>query len=289
MQSRDSGVAPAVTTAVFPLAGRGTRLLPLTRAVPKELLPVGARPMVEHAVLEAACSGIQRVVLVLGPGKGALADHFAPVQSATRRCAPEAAFDGLDYINTRVEVVSVMQPDSRGLGSAVLAARPIVGSDPFAVILADDLIDHPKPALGQMLAARSSLASSAGLVAVMEVPRAHTVRYGVCAGVAESARMLRVSHLVEKPQPEHAPSTTAIVGRYVLPASVFQALEHTRPGVDGEVQLTDALAHLAAAGELVAYRFEGQRFDAGSVDGWQAASAHFARHDPLRSWSADAC
>jgi len=276
-----------VTTAVLPLAGLGTRLLPLTRAVPKELLPVGARPMVESAVLEAVFSGIQRVVLVLGPGKGALADHFAPVSAGTRSTGPVGAFAGLDHIGSKVEVVSVMQPDSRGLGSAVLAARPIVGNAPFAVILADDLIDCPTPALQQMLDVHGE-GGGAGVVAVMDVPRADTGRYGVCAGTEVSERCMRVQALVEKPEPANAPSTTAIVGRYVLPPSVFDALSHTAPGVDGEVQLTDALAHLAHDGSLIAYRFRGQRFDAGTLPGYQQASAHFAAHDLLRTWSAGA-
>lgn len=288
MHPRPRSVSPPpgpVTTAVLPLAGRGTRLLPLTRAVPKELLPVGARPMVEHAVLEAVFSGIERVVLVLGPGKGALADHFAPDLDRLRTHGPPGAFAGLDQIRAHVEVVSVMQPDSRGLGSAVLAARPIVGDAPFAVLLADDLIDHPTPVLRQLLTAHAQAPAPSGVVAVMDVPRTETRRYGVCAGTWADPRHLHVERLVEKPAPQDAPSTTAIVGRYVLPPSVFTALESTRPGVDGEVQLTDALSVLAASGGLRALRFAGQRFDAGSVPGWQAATAHFATHDPLATWS----
>ena len=278
----------SVTTAVLPLAGRGTRLLPLTRAVPKELLPVGGRPMVENAVLEAVFSGIQRVVLVLGPGKGALADHFAPDFADLRSEAPAGAFDGLDRIWSGVEVISVMQPDSRGLGSAVLASQPVVGDAPFAVILADDLIDHPTPVLSQMLEVHAGLSSEQGIVAVMDVPREDTVRYGVCAGRWDSPQNMRVQQLVEKPHPSRAPSTTAIVGRYVLPNRIFAALEQTRPGVDGEVQLTDALRTLTDANDLLAFRFAGQRFDAGTVAGWQAASAHFAQNDLLRRWSSTA-
>ena len=284
VQQESRPVSP-VTTAVLPLAGRGTRLLPLTRAVPKELLPVGGRPMVESAVLEAAFSGIQRVVLVLGPGKGALADHFSPELAELRRLAPPDAFEGLDRIWSNVEVVSVMQPDSRGLGSAVLAAQPIIGDAPFAVLLADDLIDHSTPALAQMLAVHARLPPTSGVVSVMDVPRHDTARYGVCAGDWVTPREMTVTHLVEKPEPEDAPSTTAIVGRYVLPRSVFDALRQTRPGVDGEVQLTDALRHLTDSGDLIAFRFEGQRFDAGTVPGWQVASAHFAKQDLLQRWT----
>ncbi|HCH66377.1 MAG TPA: hypothetical protein DFR83_26475 [Deltaproteobacteria bacterium] len=282
---REHNHASSVTTAVLPLAGRGTRLLPLTRAVPKELLPVGGRPMVESAVLEAVFSGIQRVVLVLGPGKGALADHFSPELADLRSQAPPHAFDGLDHIWSKVEVISVMQPDSRGLGSAVLAAQPVIGDAPFAVILADDLIDHPQPVLAQMLEVHAGLSPGKGVVAVMNVPRADTARYGVCAGSWQNQQCMRVRKLVEKPNPSTAPSTTAIVGRYVLPGSIFDALAHTRPGVDGEVQLTDALCNLTEADGLLAFRFAGRRFDAGTVAGWQAASTHFAHHDLLQRWT----
>ncbi len=271
-----------VRTAVLPVAGLGTRFLPVTKAVPKEMLPLGDRPCIEYVVAEAVSAGIERIVFVSSRGKDALVDYFD--RSPALEAHLEANNKGellaeVRRIARMAEVVTVRQGEALGLGHAVLTAAPAVGDEPFAVLLGDDVVDSAVPAIGQLIAARAETGAEA-VVALMEVPHEHTRRYGVCAGAWESPSRMRVRAMVEKPEPEVAPSDFAIVGRYVLPSRIFSILRSTPRGRGGEVQLTDAIAVLAAEGVVLGQVFDGQRFDTGDVLGLLRASLHFSRKRP---------
>lgn len=273
-------MSQAVRTAVLPVAGFGTRFLPVTKAVPKELLPIVDRPCVEYAVVEAVAAGIERVVMVTTHGKEALADYFDANPELERHLEEQGKDELLDQVRRitgLVDVVTVRQRDARGLGLAVLSAQSAVGDEPFAVLLADDVIDAASPAIGQVMA---GCEPGQAAVALMEVPREQTGRYGVCAGSWRAPGRMDVRAMIEKPDPATAPSTQAIVGRYVLPPDIFDILARTPRGRAGEVQLTDALAELAAQGRVTGVVFQGRRFDAGSVLGWLEANLHYAALRP---------
>ncbi|MBL8614025.1 MAG: UTP--glucose-1-phosphate uridylyltransferase [Deltaproteobacteria bacterium] len=273
---------PAVRTAVMPVAGLGTRFLPVTKAVPKEMLPIGDRPCIEYVVAEAVAAGIERIVFVSSRGKDALVDYFdrSPALEAHLREAGKVdLLAEVLRVAKMAEVVSVRQGEALGLGHAVLTAAPAVGNEPFAVLLGDDVVDAQVPAIGQLIAAGAASGAEA-VVALMEVPRADTRRYGVCAGTFEQPGRMRVRAMVEKPEPEVAPSNFAIVGRYVLPARIFEVLRHTPRGRGGEIQLTDAIAVLAAEGAVIGEVFAGQRFDTGDLLGLLRASLHFSAKRP---------
>ncbi|NOY24913.1 MAG: UTP--glucose-1-phosphate uridylyltransferase [Oligoflexia bacterium] len=264
-------------TAVLPVAGFGTRFLPITKAVPKELLPLLDRPLVDYAVAEAAAAGIERVVMVTSHGKDALPDYFAVNPDLERHLEERGKLDLLERMHALsdlVDVVTVRQRDTRGLGHAVLSARAAVGDEAFAVLLADDVIDAPRPVIAQLMDAFSP---GRAVVALMDVPRPQTARYGVCAGQWLSPGRLDVQSMVEKPAPADAPSTLAIVGRYILPPEIFDLLEQTPPGAGNEYQLTDAMA---ALGSVTGVVYQGRRFDAGSLPGWLAANLYYARKRP---------
>jgi UTP--glucose-1-phosphate uridylyltransferase len=270
----------AVRTAVLPVAGFGTRFLPVTKAVPKELLPIVDRPCIEYAVVEAVEAGIERVVMVTTHGKEALADYFDANPELERHLEEQGKDELLRQVRSitgLVDVVTVRQRDARGLGLAVLSARAAVGEEPFAVLLADDVIDAPRPVIGQLM---EGCLEGQAAVALMEVPPAQTARYGVCGGAFRAPGRMDVRQMIEKPEPDKAPSNMAIIGRYILPADIFDILEATPAGKNGEVQLTDALAVLAGQGRVTGVVFEGRRFDAGSVPGWLQANLHFAARRP---------
>lgn len=272
----------AVRTAVMPVAGLGTRFLPVTKAVPKEMLPIGDRPCIEYVVAEAVAAGIERIVFVSSRGKDALVDYFdrSPALEANLRETGKAdLLAEVLRVAKMAEVVSVRQGEALGLGHAVLTAAPAVGNEPFAVLLGDDVVDAARPAIGQLIAAGAESGAEA-VVALMEVPQAETRRYGVCAGQFEQPGRMRVRAMVEKPEPAVAPSNFAIVGRYVLPARIFDVLRSTPRGRGGEIQLTDAIAVLAAEGGVIGQVFEGQRFDTGDLLGLLRASLHFSAKRP---------
>lgn len=280
----------SIDVVVLPVAGLGTRFLPATKAVPKEMLPIVDVPLVQLAVEEAARAGIREVVLVTSAAKRAIEDHFDRAWELEHLLAAR----GKDALLAQVRqvlppgmtVTAVRQPQALGLGHAVLCARPVVGDRDFAVMLPDDLIDAPAPGcLADMVALRAR--SGAYSVAVEEVPREKTDRYGVVSLAGE-----RISAVVEKPRPEVAPSTLAIVGRYVLPAAIFDVLAHAAPGAGGEIQLTDAIAALLAGTDFRPHRFAGVRYDCGSKLGHLQANLAFALRDaelagPLRAWLRD--
>lgn len=267
--------------AVLPAAGLGTRFLPVTKAVPKEMLPLLDRPCIEYVVAEAVEAGLTDIVLVTARGKGAMEDYFdrSPTLEATLEAAGKSALLAeVRRVARLATVVTVRQQEQRGLGHAVLAAAPAVGNEPFAVLLGDDIIDAPRPAIGQLAAVHAE--HGGAVVALQEVPWADTKRYGICAGEMESPAVMRVRAMVEKPAPENAPSNLSIVGRYVLPGEIFDILRTTQPGAGGEIQLTDAIAVLAARGDTRGLLFEGRRFDTGNPLGLLEATLHYALQRP---------
>jgi UTP--glucose-1-phosphate uridylyltransferase len=255
-----------VKTAVIPVAGKGTRFLPVTRAVAKELLPLVDTPIIQLIVTEAVRSGIEKIILVTSHGKASIEDYFD-------------AEEARDFLGD-VRVVSIRQESPRGLGHAVWSARPLLDPDePFAVLLGDDVIDSDPPCLKQLISEFDRLGGNP-IVGVMEVPKEETSKYGIVAGEQESARTIKVSRLVEKPSPEKAPSRFAIPGRYILTPEILDILEKASPTVGGEIQLTDALQELARRRPFYAHQFKGQRFDAGDRFGYLEANIHYALKRP---------
>ena len=273
-----------VRKAIFPVGGLGLRFLPATKAVPKEMLPVVDKPLIQYAVEEAQAAGIEQFIFVTGRGKSAIEDHFDYAYELHDTLARRGRTGALDAIAPLVPTpgrfVYVRQPEPLGLGHAVWCARHLVGDEPVAVLLPDDLILAATPCLKQMTDAFARVGGN--LVAVMDVPREHTRRYGVLRVGREDGRLVEVEGLVEKPEPEHAPSTLSIIGRYILQPEIFALLEDQRPGAGGEVQLTDALARVMAVSPLRGYRFEGTRFDGGDKAGlFEAGLAYALRHEAL--------
>jgi UTP--glucose-1-phosphate uridylyltransferase len=270
---------------VFPVAGLGTRFLPATKVVAKEMLPVLDRPLIQYAVDEAVDAGADTLVFVTNRYKHAIADYFDKAYELEAKLA-EAGKDALlalvqGTLPKHVRCVFVTQPEALGLGHAVLCAKPVVGDEPFGVILPDDLIWTGKGAgaLRQM-AELSAAREDAGVIAVEEVPREDTNKYGIVDAEHVDGRAAKVRLVVEKPKPEVAPSNLAIVGRYVLPGRIFELLEKTKPGAGGEIQLTDAIETALSEKAVYAYRFEGTRFDCGNKLGLVKATLHMALEDP---------
>lgn len=264
--------------AVLPVGGLGTRFLPATKAVPKELLPVVDKPLVEYAVEEALAAGIETVVLVTGRGKSAIEDHFdravelEAVLEGRGKAAELARVEGAVPEPGRLLVTRQQRP--LGLGHAVWCARALVGDEPFAVVLPDDLVQADTPCLKQMVEAHREVGGN--MVAVAEVPRAHTDRYGILEVGEDDGRLAEIAGLVEKPRPEEAPSTLGIIGRYILLPDVFDALARTGQGAGGEIQLTDAMAGLIGRAPFHGFRFAGRRYDCGDRVGFLEANVAYA-------------
>ena len=271
----------AVRSVLVPAAGLGTRMLPATKAVPKELLALVDRPIIQYGVEEAVRSGVRRVVLVTNPGNTLTASHFAPAPELEAELGARGKPDLLAAVRALTalaDVTCVHQPRPLGLGHAVLCGRDAVGDAPFAVLLPDDVIDAEPPALRQML---DVFAERGGPVLLVErVPRAAVHRYGIVAAEPLGAGVFRVTDLVEKPSAADAPSDLAILGRYVLTPDVFDALESTDRGAGGEIQLTDGLRHLLRTRPIHACALNGTRLDAGDRNGFLKATIHFAAKQP---------
>lgn len=268
-----------IRTAVFPVAGLGTRFLPATKTVPKEMLPIIDRPLIQYAVDEAVEAGCETLVFVTNRYKHAVADYFDKAYELEQKLERAGKFEQLELIRSTipkdVRAVFVTQAEALGLGHAVLCAKPVVGDEPFAVLLPDDLIWNRGPgALSQMADAAES--SGGSVVAVQDVPREKTASYGIVATEEFSDRQGRINGIVEKPEPKDAPSTLAVVGRYVLTPRIFELLESTEPGAGGEIQLTDAIARLLQEQQVDAYRFRGTRFDCGTHIGLVEATIRYA-------------
>jgi len=268
---------------VFPVAGLGTRFLPATKVVAKEMLPVLDRPLIQYAVDEAVDAGADTLIFVTNRYKHAIADYFDKAYELETKLAEAGKKELLALVQgtlpRNVRCVFVTQPEALGLGHAVLCAKPVVGDEPFGVILADDLIwtGGGPGALRQM--AELSAKENAGVIAVEEVPHEQTDKYGIVDATPISDRAAKIKLVVEKPKPAVAPSNLAIVGRYVLPGRIFELLEKTKPGAGGEIQLTDAIETLLSEQSVYAYRFSGTRFDCGNKLGLVKATLHMALQD----------
>ena len=271
-----------IRKAVFPVAGMGTRFLPATKTIPKEMLPLVDRPLIQYAVDEARAAGIEEFIFVTAAGKGALEDYFDTAAALEQRLTANGKTSALAALEgTRMAegaLSFVRQNNPLGLGHAVRLAKRLIGNEPFAVLLPDDVIRGPQGALSQMVAAHAS--HRGHMVATMDVPRAATSSYGILDVDQTKGRLALARGVVEKPRPENAPSTSAIVGRYILEPSIFDRLANIGPGAGGELQLTDAIsADLKSVG-VTGYRFEGERFDCGSVQGFVQATVAFALDRP---------
>ena len=275
--------SPRIRKAVFPVAGLGTRFLPATKTVPKEMLPIIDRPLIQYAVDEAVEAGCDTLIFVTNRYKHAVADYFDKAYELEQKLERSGKVEQLELVRNvlppHVRAVFVTQAEALGLGHAVLCAKPIVGDEPFAVLLPDDLIwNRGAGALKQMADAAET--SGASMIAVQDVPHEATGSYGIVATEAFDGRQGRIKAIVEKPKPEVAPSNLAVVGRYVLSPRIFSLLEATRPGAGGEIQLTDAIAALLAEHPVHAYRFQGTRFDCGTHLGLVEATIRFALDNP---------
>lgn len=270
-----------IRKAVIPAAGWGTRFLPVTRAYPKELLPLINKPLIQYAVEEAVNSGIKEIIIVTAEGRNAIRDYFKPTPQL-RALLWEKGYnklaEELAHLDNLPDITYVTQPERHGLGNAVMMAREAVGDEPFAVILPDDVVDAREPVLAQMLKVAQKYESS--VVAVESIDTPEIQRYGVIRPETVSPRVHKVLSLVEKPAPGTAPSSLGIVGRYILTPGIFEAIEVTKPGSQGEIQLTDAASILLQTQQVYALEFEGRRFDAGSPSGWVEAQVGFGLKHP---------
>ncbi len=267
-----------VTKAVFPVAGLGTRFLPATKASPKEMLPIVDKPLIQYAVDEAVASGITHMVFITGRNKRAIEDHFDKAYELEAELEERGRHNLLDQVRNvlpkNVSCTYVRQSEALGLGHAVMCARAVVGNEPFAVILADDLVDARTPVLKQMCERYDQ--EQRTIVAVQPIPIAESRSYGIIKGEAAGERMYKMTGIVEKPHPEVAPSNLAVVGRYILTPTVMDILEKVIPGAGGEIQLTDAIASVLKSEGAFGYEFEGRRFDCGSKLGYLEANVMYA-------------
>ncbi len=264
--------------AIFPVGGLGTRFLPATKAMPKEMLPVVDKPLIQYAVEEARAAGVEEFIFVTGRGKTAIEDHFdhsRELQDTLMARGKTAELAEIEsWLPAPGQVAYTRQQEPLGLGHAVWCARHLIGDEPFAVLLADDLVLGEVPCLEQM--AKAQLNTGGNLVAVMDVPRAETRRYGILDIVSDDGRLVEAKGLVEKPEPKAAPSTLSIIGRYILQPEVFAELERQEKGAGGEIQLTDAMARTIGRIPFHGYRFAGTRFDCGNKAGFLEANIAFA-------------
>jgi len=269
----------AIRKAVFPVAGMGTRFLPATKAMPKEMLPVVDKPLIQYAVEEAVAAGITDLIFVTGRNKRAIEDHFdaAPELEADLEGKNKQALLAAvrDVVPAHINCLYIRQRRPLGLGHAVLTAAPAVGHEPFAVLLADDLIDADQPVIGQLIA--SATARNASVLGVQEVAPEDTYKYGIVASESVDDRTERVTYMIEKPKPEEAPSNLAVVGRYVLQPEIFEYLRTTQKGAGDEIQLTDGIAALMHDHPVYAYRYQGTRYDCGSKAGMFQATVAYGR------------
>ncbi|CAB3716422.1 UTP--glucose-1-phosphate uridylyltransferase [Achromobacter animicus] len=268
-----------IRKAVFPVAGLGTRFLPATKAMPKEMLPIVDRPLIQYAVEEAVAAGITELIFVTGRNKRAIEDHFDRV--------PELEYDleaknknalletVRNVIPDSVKCVYTRQPAALGLGHAVLCAAPIVGNEPFAVLLADDMIDADAPVIGEMMKVAREFEGS--VLAIQQVPKTNTHQYGIVSGSRKAHSVMSLTGIVEKPKPEDAPTDLAVVGRYILEPQIFALLEATQAGVGGEIQLTDGIAALLKTRKVFGFEYDGVRYDCGSKEGFYRATMEIGR------------
>ena len=274
-----------VRKAVFPVAGLGTRFLPATKASPKEMLPVVDKPLIQYAVEEALAAGITDLIFVTGRTKRAIEDHFDKAYELETELKMRGKTRMLEQLHnmlpSNVNCVYVRQSEALGLGHAVLTASHLIGDEPFAVILADDLLYGQPPVLKQMVDVHNHYHSS--VIAVQEVMREHTNQYGIVSARPWERSIHKMDGIVEKPAPDKAPSTLAVIGRYILTPRIFELLETTQKGAGGEIQLTDGIAQLLQQEQVLAYAFQGKRYDCGSKEGYLEATVEYGlRHPELK-------
>ena len=267
-----------IKKCLFPAAGYGTRFLPATKAMPKEMLPVMAKPLIQYGVEEAVEAGMEVMAVVTGRGKRAIEDHFDisyELEHQIMGSTKEHLLQEIRELIGRCTFTYTRQIEMRGLGDAILKGEPLIGQEPFGVVLADDLCtrEDGEGVLAQMVRIYERFGCS--VVAVQEVSREEVGKYGIVAGKQIDEDLMRVETMVEKPDPDEAPSNLAIIGRYILTPDIFRRIEETEPGKGGEIQVTDALMAQAAEGKVIAYRFKGRRFDCGSIDGFVEATNYF--------------
>jgi len=267
-----------IRKCLFPAAGYGTRFLPATKAIPKEMLPVLTKPLLQYGVEEAESAGIANMAIVTGRGKRAIEDHFDisyELEHQIKGTSKEHHLNDIREMIGKCTFSYTRQIEMKGLGHAILCGETLIGDEPFSVILADDLCDNIEgdSILKQMVKLYEKYQCS--IVAVEEIPVQDSNKYGVIAGDFIENNIVRVNNMVEKPEPKDAPSNLAIIGRYILTPDIFEILKTTKPGKGGEIQITDALLEQAKQGNVIAYKFEGKRFDCGSVDGFVEATNYF--------------
>ncbi len=274
-----------VRKVVFPVNGLGTRFLPATKAMPKEMLPVVDKPLIQYAVEEAAAAGITEMIFVTGRNKRAIEDHFDSRPELERDLIEKGKTELLEIVRAvvpaGVNCIYIRQSAPLGLGHAVLCARPVVGDAPFAVVLADDLIDAETSAIGQLIDVRARMGGGS-IVAVQDVAPEDTKKYGIVSVDNAAETTARMRGIIEKPDPAVAPSRLAVIGRYVFEPSIFAALDHQTPGAGGEIQLSDGIAEDLMTTPAYAHRYSGTRFDCGSKQGFLDATIHFARRRGFR-------
>jgi UTP--glucose-1-phosphate uridylyltransferase len=280
--SRKKMTMTKIRKAVFPVAGLGTRFLPATKASPKEMLPIVDKPLIQYAVEEAAAAGITEMIFVTGRGKQAIEDHFDKAYELEAELAAHGKIKLLTEIRSLLpkglHYSYVRQSEALGLGHAVLCAKSLVGDEPFAVLLADDLIDAEVPALKQMVNLYEQHGRS--VIGVQNVPLEQANQYGIIRPQQLGVRIHGIESIVEKPKPQDAPSTLGVVGRYIFTPDIFDCLETTRPGTGGEIQLTDAIASMLNTSQVLAYEFMGMRYDCGSKLGYLKATVSYALKHP---------
>jgi len=262
-----------ITKAVIPAAGLGTRFLPVTKASPKEMLPLVDKPLIQYVVEEAVASGIEQIIIVTGRGKRAIEDHFDisfELEEILKQTGKEPLIPGLRQISDMADFCYIRQSQPRGLGHALLCAKHLIGEEPFAVLLGDDIVDHGIPALRQMTDIFER--NPAPLIGVQRVPKEDVHQYGILDAEPSIDGLFKINNLIEKPAPEEAPSDLAVIGRYILIPEIFDILEKTKPGKNNEIQLTDALQELAAHRTMFGYLIQGKRFDAGDKLGFLQAT-----------------
>ncbi len=264
-----------ITKCLFPAAGYGTRFLPVTKAMPKEMLPILTKPLIQYGVEEAVEAGLDTMAIITGRGKRAIEDHFDisyELEHQIKGSSKEHLLTQIRSLISKCTFTYTRQIEMKGLGDAILKGGVLIGHEPFAVVLADDLCinEDGEGVLAQMIKLYQKYKCS--IVAIMEVPMDETYKYGVIDGKEIEEGVFMVSNMVEKPEPSQAPTNLAIIGRYILTPDIFRVIKSTKPGKNGEIQITDALMTMAQKGMVLAYRFKGQRFDCGSVDGYVEAT-----------------
>lgn len=270
-----------ITKAVIPAAGLGTRFLPATKASPKEMLPLVDKPLIQYVVEEAVAAGIREIIIITGRGKRAIEDHFDisfELEETLRQNGKLELTESLRKISEMADFCYIRQRQALGLGHAILSAKNLVGDEPFAVLLGDDIIDSPIPALQQMMDVYQK--NPAPVIGIQQVPKPEVRQYGIIQAEATVDGLYKINDLVEKPDPKEAPSNLAVIGRYILTPEIFQRLEKTKPGKNNEIQLTDALKELARLRNMYGYVIQGKRFDAGDKLGFLKATVEMGLKNP---------